>query len=105
MLYKGAKNELNWDENKAAWVAAIIAGGCTVLSFPILALLKRMHAEREQAVTACAADAYQQDVNIMEMAKDLERDEQPQKGTAGFLGAIKRHLVYSLTGVDSLADC
>lgn len=32
ILYKGAKAELSWGSDKAAWVSVIIAGGCSMLS-------------------------------------------------------------------------
>lgn len=32
ILYKGAKAELHWDADKAAWVSTIIAGGASILS-------------------------------------------------------------------------
>lgn len=32
VLYKGAKAELSWGSDKAAWVSVIIAGGCSLLS-------------------------------------------------------------------------
>lgn len=43
ILYKGAKAELAWEPNKAAWVAAVVGGGCTVISGVLgVPLLKRL---------------------------------------------------------------
>jgi sodium-dependent phosphate transporter len=42
ILYKGAKTELAWDANKAAWVSVVIASGCSILSGVIgIPLLRR----------------------------------------------------------------
>lgn len=43
VLYKGAKAELAWEPNKAAWVAAVTSTGCTLLSAIIgIPLMKKM---------------------------------------------------------------
>lgn len=43
ILFKGAKAELAWEPNKAAWVAAAAAGGCFLLSAVVgVPVLKRL---------------------------------------------------------------
>lgn len=49
MLYKGAKNELHWDGNKAGWVSAIIAAACFVVAIPCTFLLKKKMIRDEDA--------------------------------------------------------
>mmetsp|Transcript_5632 Transcript_5632/g.9807 ORF Transcript_5632/g.9807 Transcript_5632/m.9807 type:complete len:285 (-) Transcript_5632:7-861(-) len=43
VLYKGAKNELHWENQQAAWVAAAISAGTLVLSIPGTLWLPRRH--------------------------------------------------------------
>lgn len=43
ILYKGAKAELAWEPNKAAWIAAVVAGGCSLLTGAIgVPILKKL---------------------------------------------------------------
>jgi sodium-dependent phosphate transporter len=41
VLYKGAKAELHWDANKAAWVSTVTASGCSILSALSIPYLKQ----------------------------------------------------------------
>lgn len=56
ILYKGAKNRLHWDVNKAAWVAACIAAGAGVLSCGFIPLLKRRITQMELRAAALAEE-------------------------------------------------
>lgn len=50
ILYKGAKAELAWAPNQAAWVSAVTAGGCSALSAIVgVPLLKRLVANTPPA--------------------------------------------------------
>lgn len=69
VLFKGAKNELHWTQDKAAWVAGAVAGGCLILAVflgvPILKWqLARDAAAQEQA--AIDAEAPKVDVEVPE---------------------------------------
>mmetsp|Transcript_17660 Transcript_17660/g.44470 ORF Transcript_17660/g.44470 Transcript_17660/m.44470 type:complete len:629 (-) Transcript_17660:305-2191(-) len=98
VLYKGAKNELHWDENKAGWVAAAVAGGATGLTIPCCFLLK-WKADRDERIAAekQAAQAEQgKDAEAGE-AKAEEVEEAPKTGMSGLFSKVKKHMIYSMT--------
>lgn len=49
VLYKGAKNELHWDDKKAGWVSAVVSAGCMAAAIPAVWFLKRRHEKQLEA--------------------------------------------------------
>ncbi len=51
VLYKGAKAELHWEPNQAAWVSAITASGCSIISIPFIRWINKKNKNEIQTAT------------------------------------------------------
>ncbi|KXZ41101.1 hypothetical protein GPECTOR_797g20 [Gonium pectorale] len=82
VIYKGAKNVAHWASDKAAWVAAVIAAGCFLLSiFPGIWLLRKAVMRDMERAAQKAADA---EANANK-DKDMEEAEVEPTSTMGKL--------------------
>jgi solute carrier family 20 (sodium-dependent phosphate transporter) len=57
VLFKGARNELGWEANKCAWVAALVALGGALVMIPVTFWLKKRHEAYFDKMEAEAAAA------------------------------------------------
>ncbi|KAJ9505596.1 hypothetical protein QJQ45_005922 [Haematococcus lacustris] len=93
VLYKGARATLAWSDDKAAWVAICVAGGCGLLTIPLVLLLRRrlaIHVNKHGSMHPAQQPE-------PELARD-SRDWQVQdEAGAGWGARLYRRLVHSLT--------
>ncbi|ORC89089.1 phosphate-repressible phosphate permease [Trypanosoma theileri] len=79
VLFKGAKERLHWDVNKAAWVAAIIGGGTGLISIAFIPLVRR----RVRIMTEKAArQAEEQGASPEEVERELVEGEEHSPASA-----------------------
>jgi sodium-dependent phosphate transporter len=91
ILYKGAKAELGWDANKAAWVSSIIAIGTSLLSgivgIPLIKWRMRHKLNRTDPIMGIEVEipdnksknALLELVNIIDNNKDKDKDKDKDK--------------------------
>lgn len=94
VLFKGAKNRLHWEVQKAAWVGACIGLGCGIVSIAFIPLLKR-RLRYMAAKAAAMAEEEGRPISVLEMelmANGSDAEDPPNitgasvpggKGTAG----------------------
>ncbi|GLC55696.1 hypothetical protein PLESTB_001015700 [Pleodorina starrii] len=82
VIYKGAKNVAHWESNKAAWVAAVVSGGCMLLAaFPGIWLLRWAVKRDMERAAQKAADA---EANADKVKEDVEEVEPTSKAMKMF---------------------
>lgn len=97
VLYKGAKNELAWDANHAAWVAGAATAGAVALAIPGALLLRRKHNIAMQAADEPPAPIKTVDAEMQAKGLDSPVGDAPEPAPKSMFEKMKRQLTYSLT--------
>lgn len=69
LLFKGARNELKWDKEKSAWVAACIAGGMLLIGMVAGIPYLRWRLRRDMTRQQEEADSKKVDIELVEEAE------------------------------------